>query len=148
MQETLILWENCIWALACDGGYVKEKSSKDSNTFGWNYYILPKDDDQDDDPADSYSWRFTSISNLCLLPASINSGIGNLSFEKKRKYVTEEFLNGTQLPVTTAEVFNVFISNKNYPTANTSVWGRSQGEKYLKDIEETIKEYLDIVKGE
>lgn len=158
MQETLILWENCIWALACDGD-VKERSSedkkssedksssKDSNTFGWNYN-LPNNLPKDDDPADSYSWRFKSISNLCLLPASINSGIGNLSFEKKRKYVTKEFLNGTQFPVTTAEVFNVFISNKNYPTANASVWGRSQGEKYLKDIEETIKGYLDIVKGE
>lgn len=149
MQETLILWENCIWALACDEGDVKKRSSedkkpsKDSNTCGWDY-IPPKDDD----PADSYSWRFTSISNLCLLPASINKGIGNHTFKNKRKYVTEKFLNGTQLPVTTAEVFNVFISNKNYPTADASVWGRSQGEKYLKDIEETIKEYQDIVRGE
>ena len=152
MQETLILWENCIWALACDGN-VKERSTKDpnicgsntcgSNTCDWDYN-LPKADDH----ADSYSWRFTSISNLCLLPDSINKGIGNHTFKNKRKYVTEEFLNGTQLPVTTAEVFNVFISNKNYPTADASVWGSSQGEKYLKDIEETIKEYLDIVRGE
>lgn len=132
-QNKLELWEDCIWALDCKGSVTDDSSS----IIGWRY-ILP--DEETDNPADS--WRFTSIRNLCLLSASVNRSIGNRSFADKRRRVTEEFLKGAQLPVTTAEIFSVFISNENYNTAVASIWGRSLGDKYLDDIDKTIGGYL------
>ena len=132
----LELWEDCIWVLDCKGR-VEKVTDDSSSIIGWRYILL---NGEVDNPADS--WRFTSIRNLCLLSASVNRSIGNRSFADKRRRVTEEFLKGAQLPVTTAEIFSVFISNENYNTAGASVWGRSLGDKYLDDIDKTIGGYL------
>lgn len=133
-QNKLELWEDCIWVLDCKGR-VERVTDDSSSIIGWWF-----PDGEVDNPADS--WRFTSIRNLCLLSASVNRSIGNRSFADKRRRVTEEFLKGAQLPVTTAEIFSVFISNENYNTAGASVWGRSLGDKYLDDIDKTIGGYL------
>ena len=132
-QNELEAWEDCIWALEC-GGSIKRLDNS-SSSFGWQY---------DSGEADSASsWRFTSIRNLCLLSASVNRSIGNRSFENKRKRVTEEFLKGAQLPVVTAEIFSVFRENKDYKTSKAAIWDRNLGDKYLENIDKTIRGYLN-----
>lgn len=135
-QNKLELWENCIWVLDCNGR-VERTADDSSSTIGWRYFFP---NGYSDDPADS--WRFTSIRNLCLLSASVNRSIGNRSFAEKRRRVTEEFLKGAHLPVVTAEIFSVFISNENYKTTDVPVWGRILGDNYLEDIVNTISGYL------
>lgn len=134
-QNKLEAWENCIWVLDCDG-QVERSIDDSSSIIGWRY--IP----ESVDAGFASGWRFTSIRNLCLLSASVNRSIGNRSFAEKRKRVTEACLRGSQLPVVTAEIFSVFISNGNYKTEDAAVWGRELGDNYLCDIDKTIRGYL------
>ena len=131
-------WEDCVWVLDC-GGKVEKNTDNSDSTIGWHYILPP-----DENPELVGGWRFSSIRNLCLLSASVNRSIGNRSFGNKRKRVTEEFLKGTQLPVVTAEIFSVFRENKDYKTSKAAIWGRNLGDKYLEDIDKTIRGYLNV----
>ena len=134
-QEQLESWEECIWVLDCNG----QIKRTDDNKIKWRY-VVPEGENEESFAGE---WRYTSICNLCLLPASVNSSIGNGSFAKKRKHVMEKFLNGVQLPVVTREIFSVFIENEKYRTSDIAVWGKALGNSYLESINNTIREYFN-----
>ena len=124
-EVTLEQYENCIWALQAGGEVRKEGAS-------W-YGKMP---DGQDDPDE---WRMTSIRNLCLLQSSINRSISNYGFSEKRKRVTTQIYSSrSELPVTTAMIFNVVIPN-DYHTEKASLWTRQMGDAYFDDIASTIE---------
>lgn len=125
-QDKLETFEKCILALQ-SGGKVKKEGDL------WIPQLPP---DQMQEDADE--WIQTSIMNLCLLPASINRSISNNGFTEKRKQVTKLIhTSGEEIPIATALIFDLQDENP-YGTRDAGVWSKTMGEKYLKDIEETI----------
>lgn len=119
-------YESCIWALQVGG----EVRKKEKNIW---YGIMP---DGQEDPDE---WRMTSIRNLCLLQSSINRSISNYGFSEKRKRVTTQIYSSrSELPVTTAMIFNVVTPN-DYHTENASLWTRQMGDTYFDDIASTLE---------
>ena len=118
-------YENCIWALQA-GGEIKKEGDR------W-YGKMPDGLESPDE------WRMTSIRNLCLLQSSINKSISNYGFsEKRRRVTTQIYSSRSELPVTTAMIFNVVCPN-DYHTENAALWTRQMGDAYLDDIASTIE---------
>lgn len=133
-QSKLDMFEKCIWALQSgeNGGVKKVQDS-------WIPFGLIEED--------AGEWRQTSIMNLCLLPASINRSISNNGFTEKRKQVTKLIhTSEKELPIATSFIFDLHDDDL-YGTRDSGMWNKTMGEKYLKDIKDTIKGYIkDTIK--
>ena len=132
-------WEAFIWAFESGAKIYPptEDESSLGNGIGWTYE-MPSGSNVDDS-ADS--WRFTSIKNLCLLPASVNRSISNSPFQVKKRMVTSAFLKGDMIPEVSAIVFAIpTAGQESYAEADAPVWTLEMADEYLEDIKNAIEE--------
>lgn len=88
------------------------------------------------------------LSNLCLLDASTNKGIGNNPFNKKRLEVLTIVKNGCNqygdpifMPLGTQQVFSKFY-RMDESTLKMSFWGGIDRSKYISAITHSINSFL------
>lgn len=79
------------------------------------------------------------ISNLTLLDSETNRGYKNAVFPFKRKTIIERDKQGIFIPLCTKNVFLKYFSE--YPP-KISFWTQDDKENYLKDLTQTLSNYL------
>ena len=80
------------------------------------------------------------ISNLALLDSRTNRGYKNSVFPVKRKTIIERDKSGTFIPICTKNVFLKYFTD--YPP-KISFWTSDDRDKYLQDLEEVIRNYVE-----
>jgi uncharacterized protein with ParB-like and HNH nuclease domain len=80
------------------------------------------------------------ISNLTLLDSETNRGYRNAVFPFKRKTIIKRDKEGVFIPICTKNVFLKYFSE--YPP-KISFWTQTDRENYEKDLENTLKNYLN-----
>lgn len=86
-----------------------------------------------------------SIGNLTLLDSHTNRAYGNSLFPTKRRFIIERDKEGRFIPLCTR---NVFLKYYQSGAVDLRKWTADDAEKYLKNIEEAFKDFLQGVKNE
>lgn len=82
-----------------------------------------------------------SIENMALLSKNDNSKLNNGLFPVKRERIIELEKNGAFIPIATKKVFQKYFEGC---TKQLSKWEEKDRNAYLKNIKETLKNYLPL----
>lgn len=85
-----------------------------------------------------------SVENMALLSKNDNSKLNNGLFPVKRERIIKLEKNGAFIPIATKKVFQKYYDGC---TKQISKWEKNDRIAYLKDIKETLKEFLPQLKS-